>query len=314
MAIPENLGRLKRLELRDVWPNEATSFTPWLAREENLRLLGEAIGADLGLESQERPVGPFRADLLLRDLATEGWVLVENQIERTDHSHLGQLITYAAGLKAATIVWLAARFTDEHRAALDWLNEVTPSEISSFGLEVEVWRIGDSAPAPKFNVVSRPNEFSKRTVAETHAPSESNLRYIPYWQAFKETVEAGSKILRPMKPLPNYWTNLSIGRTGFQLRANASMRDGYITAELVIHDDPEGTTLEELVQRAGQLAPILATSQLDQKLGAKSSTFGERRTDVKPSDLAEWPAQHQWMLERLEALHRAFAGPIRERP
>ncbi|MCU0858458.1 MAG: hypothetical protein MUC65_08670 [Pontiellaceae bacterium] len=130
-----NLGRLKKVELRDVWKSEAQDFTPWLAREENLELLGDAIGLELELEAVEKDVGPFRADILCKETASDSWVLVENQVERTDHNHLGQIITYAAGLSAVTIVWVAKRFTDEHRAALDWLNEITGENISFFGLE-----------------------------------------------------------------------------------------------------------------------------------------------------------------------------------
>jgi hypothetical protein len=125
-----SLGRLEKVDMREVWTHEAADFTPWLAAEENLALLGEAIGIDLELEAQEQSVGPFHADILCKDIATDCWVLVENQLERTDHSHLGQLLTYAAGLDAVTIVWVASRFTDEHRAALDWLNKVTREGIN----------------------------------------------------------------------------------------------------------------------------------------------------------------------------------------
>ena len=112
------LGRLKKVDLREVWKTEAQHFTPWLANEENLALLGDTIGLDLECEAVEKNVGPFRADILCKDTANDSWVLIENQVERTDHTHLGQLLTYAAGLKTVTIVWIAQRFTDEHRAAL----------------------------------------------------------------------------------------------------------------------------------------------------------------------------------------------------
>lgn len=112
-----SLGRLEKVELRDVWKTEAQDFTPWLAKEDNLALLGNTIGLDLELEAVEKNVGAFRADILCKDTATNAWVLVENQVERTDHTHLGQLLTYAAGLNTVTIVWIAKRFTDEHRAA-----------------------------------------------------------------------------------------------------------------------------------------------------------------------------------------------------
>ncbi len=115
-----DLGRLERVELREIWLSEASDFTPWLARKENVDILGETLGIDLELEAQERSVGPFRADILCKDIRTDGWVLIENQLERTDHNHLGQLLTYASGLEAVTIVWIAACFTEEHRSTLDW--------------------------------------------------------------------------------------------------------------------------------------------------------------------------------------------------
>jgi hypothetical protein len=155
------LGRLSRVDVREVWAREAVGFTPWLAQEENLQILAETINMHLILEAREKHIGPFRADILARDVPTGHLVLIENQLERTDHGHLGQLITYAAGLKATAIVWVSTLFTDEHRAALDWLNEITNSNIAFFGLEMELWRIDDSAIAPKFNLVSRPNTFSR---------------------------------------------------------------------------------------------------------------------------------------------------------
>ena len=122
------LGRLESVEPRDVWSSESEDFTPWLAQAENLKLLGETIGLDLELEAQEKDVGPFRADILCKETSSDDWVLIENQLERTDHTHLGQLLTYAAGLKAVTVVWVARIFTEEHRAALDWLNGLWPGK------------------------------------------------------------------------------------------------------------------------------------------------------------------------------------------
>ena len=157
------LSRLKRVDLRAAWPDEAAHFTPWLAQQENLELLGETLGMPLELEATERSVGPFAADILCKDPVSERWVLIENQLEQTDHTHLGQIITYAAGLNAVTVIWIARKFVEEHRAALDWLNEITAEGTDFFGVEVELWRIGDSPQvAPKFNIVSKPNAWSKQ--------------------------------------------------------------------------------------------------------------------------------------------------------
>ncbi len=142
------LGKLEKVDLRDTWPNEATNFTPWLAKQENLKLLGDNIGMDLEWIETEAHVGPFRADILCKDTSNDAFVLIENQLEPTDHIHLGQLMTYAAGLDTVHIIWVAKTFNDEHRAALDWLNRITMEGFHFFGVEIELWKIGESLPAP----------------------------------------------------------------------------------------------------------------------------------------------------------------------
>ncbi len=169
-------------------------------------------------------MGPFRADILCKDTATDHWVLIENQLERTDHTHLGQLLTYAAGLQAVTIVWIAQRFTDEHRAALDWLNDVTDEGIAFFGLEVELWRIGDSPVAPKFNIVSSPNEWTKGPPLPPETTPAKQLQ-LEFWTAFRNYVEEHGASFRTTKPLPQNWMNISIGRSGIHLNAIASLWD-----------------------------------------------------------------------------------------
>ncbi len=173
--VDQDLGRLNKVDdLRKVWSNEVNDFTPWLALEENLYILSETLGIELELEAQEKGVGQFRADILCKD-TSGAWVLVENQLERTDHGHLGQLLTYASGLEAVTVVWIAAHFTDEHRSTLDWLNKITDESYRFFGLEVELWQIDDSPMAPKFNVVSTPNDWSRSFGRAARAVDESNL-------------------------------------------------------------------------------------------------------------------------------------------
>lgn len=127
------LGRLAKVELRSIWTSESRDFTPWLAQPENIAILGETTDLDLEVVGEEQSVGPYSADIVCTDTATGDTVLIENQLEKTDHTHLGQIITYASGLDASCVIWIAARFTEEHRSALDWLNEQTPQGISFFG-------------------------------------------------------------------------------------------------------------------------------------------------------------------------------------
>jgi len=149
MSDYKTLGRLQRIDLREVWSSESSGFTPWLAESENLNLLGDTVGIELEFEAREKDVGNFRADILCKDSLSGDCVLIENQLEKTDHTHLGQLLTYATGLEAKTIIWVAEKFTEEHRAVLDWLNEIADGRCNFFGLEIELWQIGDSPHAPR---------------------------------------------------------------------------------------------------------------------------------------------------------------------
>lgn len=182
------LGRLEYVGLRNVFKSESMDFTPWLSNQENLSLLGDTIGIEIEFDSKEKEVGPFRADILCRRVDDNSWVLIENQIERTDHSHLGQILTYASGLDAATIIWIAQKFTEEHRSALDWLNEITEEEFAFFGIEVELLKIGDSPVAPRFNIVSKPNNWSRavQKMARNRGLTESKKLQLKYWETFRE--------------------------------------------------------------------------------------------------------------------------------
>jgi len=158
-AEPMQFGQLKQINIRQIWAHEERDFTPWLAR--NLHFLSDALGMEMEIESEEVSVGPYRADILAKDVQANTWVLIENQLERTNHCHLGQIVTYAAGLKAATVIWIAENFTDEHIAALDWLNSISDDSVRFFALQIELWSVGN-VMAPKFNVLSRPNSWIKQ--------------------------------------------------------------------------------------------------------------------------------------------------------
>ena len=174
------LGRIQDVELRDVWPNEAQDFTPWLA--ENLDELGAALHLDIQLVESEGAVGSFAVDIIAE--ADNGLVVIENQLEQTDHSHLGQLLTYAAGRDARTLVWITPTFRDEHRAALDWLNRWTAEEIEVYGVEVRAVHIGASLRAPLFHPVAFPNSWSRQAGSRTvdaSMSSDERLRRIAFF-------------------------------------------------------------------------------------------------------------------------------------
>ena len=197
MTSPNNLSRLERVELRDIWKNEARDFTPWLANEENLNILGDALGLQLELIETEQTVGSYSADMVCDDVLNERKVLIENQLEKTDHSHLGQIFTYAAGIDAVTIVWIAKQFAEEHRAAVDWLNHISGDELQFFAIEIQLWRIGDSPVAPRFNIVAKPNDWVREVRKATGGNrelSEGQMLQLELWTNFKDYLERKSDI------------------------------------------------------------------------------------------------------------------------
>jgi hypothetical protein len=183
-----DLGRLEDVEIRLVWPHEARQFTPWLLAHSDH--LAETLGIDIELERAEHPVGGFSLDLVGRDLTNDAVLIVENQLGGTDHSHLGQILTYAAGTDASTVVWLSTGFREEHRQALDWLNQQTRENIRFFGIEIRVVRIGDSAPAPFFKLVAQPNDWQKqvRSVSRPAATGTKTAAYHAFWTKYLERI------------------------------------------------------------------------------------------------------------------------------
>ena len=220
------VGELESVSIREVWPDEARDFTPWLA--DNLDALGSALGMDLELDGSEVPVGPFSADLLLHDANTGNHVVVENMIGKTDHDHLGKIITYAAGLGASHAVLVAETFRQEHRSALQWLNSNSRDSVSFFGIALKVWRIGDSIPAPQLDVLVEPDEWVRSVHAATTGElSDTQIAYRDWWAeflpAFHERYPLWSRAKAPSK---NHWMNFPSGTPGFHYVVNFCRRDG----------------------------------------------------------------------------------------
>ena len=203
-------GKLEVLDLRTAWANEATNFTPWLA--DNIQVVGDILGLELELREREASVGAFSCDLHATDMASGRAVIIENQLEATDHSHLGQLLTYAAGLDASIVVWIAREIRDEHRAALDWLNRKTSSETTFFAVVPRVFRIDNSRPTYELQLIVSPNEWEKDGAHSTNTgPSPRGLQYKTFYQSLIDL--ARKEGFRGLKnALPQNWIRLTSER------------------------------------------------------------------------------------------------------
>lgn len=244
---PPVIGRLIRVDLREVWKHEAHDFTQWLVDPENLELLSEAVGIELDDPHAEVGVGPYRVDILARDVMTDRPVVIENQMESTDHKHLGQLLTYAAGHDAETAIWVAKRATDEHKSAIEWLNEHTTADVSFFLVEAQAWRIDDSVPAPVFEIIARPNNWAR---AQKQASSEAKNDFEPEIQAFYERLrERGTVTARNIKQWgtapARRWYNVNIGSPVAHVVLRVTKNAKRVSVELYIRNSKELFTLLE---------------------------------------------------------------------
>lgn len=311
------LGKIQKIDLRTVWASESADFTPWLAKDENIALLGDAIGMDLEVESQEKNVGPFRADILARDLATNHYVLIENQLESTNHNHLGQIMTYAAGLDAFSIVWIAKSFTEEHRAALDWLNSITDENINFFGIEIEVIQIGDSLPAPQFNVVAKPNDWSKSVRSSTNNGelTETRVQQQEYWSEFRDYVSKNGSPFRVQKPLPQHWTTIAIGKSNFYISLTVDSVNHTISIKFEMSGDAAKSNFDLLKnlyeeEAKNKISNNLKWLRLDNKKVSKvqlSQSF-----DFKDVDSRE--QQFAWFVENVQKFIKYFQPKIKALP
>lgn len=236
-----NLDTLKKVELRDVWPHEALDFTKWLSEESNLAMLSSAVGIELELIETESSVGSFNVDIYAQEVGTGRKVIIENQLEDTNHDHLGKVITYAAGKGAEIVVWVVAHARDEHRQAIEWLNQHTDSSFGFFLVEIELWSIGDSLPAPRFSVVEQPNEWTK-TIKLSEGLSETERVKLPYWTKYREIAQSTPeflKVFNPQKPSRDHWTTLRCDTSAYHIALLIDTQHGRTGIEFYVPDDKE---------------------------------------------------------------------------
>jgi hypothetical protein len=311
------LGRLTQVDIRDVWQHEASDFTPWLAHEDNIAVLGEALQlGELHVEATERDVGRFSADIVARDDTGE-LVLIENQLEQTDHRHLGQVLTYLAGLEGdATVVWVASRFLEEHRAAIDWLNENTNDRFDFFGVELAVVRIGTSEPAPVFNIAAKPNGWSRgvRSVARQvseGATTDRQKLLVAYWTAFASFLANAEPRFRAPKPNHDHWKSFGVGKAGFSINVIALAQQKRVGVELYISRPSAKADYAALLSQKDALEASFGEELRWEELpNRKGSRISVEPLQADPSSDADWPRQHAWAHSKLATFRRSFAMPI----
>ncbi|MBA2846611.1 hypothetical protein HNP88_000795 [Methanococcus maripaludis] len=301
------LGKLEKVDLRKIWNHEAYDFTTWLSMDENIRILSDELGIDINVLQTEASVGSFNVDILAEEADCDRKIIIENQLEKTDHDHLGKLITYASGHNAEIIIWIVKEAREEHKRAIDWLNEYIDEKINFFLIQVELWKIGDSSPAPKFQIISRPNDWAKTI---KHASDGGNLTNVQalqleFWEAFNEYIEKNGQNFKLRKPRPQQYYDISYGNPSSHLTITVDTRNKVINC--MIYIDNSMDLYLKFYQNKEKIEKELGFSpEWDEMAGRKASKIYVTQNNVDLEDRNSWADYFSWIVCKLEILRDVF--------
>ena len=235
------IGKLKEVDIRELWKHEQYDFSEWLSKKENIENLNEILGLTLVDISKETYVGSYRCDLFAKDETTGIKVIIENQLEMSNHDHLGKIITYASGLDAKVVVWIVKEAREEHRSAIEWLNNNTNSNVNFFLIEIHAYKIGNSDSAPMFQVIEQPNDFIKnnKSINSNDTMNKSQSQRVEFWNQFNNVLIERGKPFNVRKATTDHWYNVAIGTSDAHIAITLINKDSVIGVELYITDNKE---------------------------------------------------------------------------
>lgn len=300
------LGKLEKVNLRDIWANEEYDFSVWLSKEENLKELSNTVGIDIVLEERESAVGKYSVDIYGKEEGTDRKVVIENQLEDSNHDHLGKIITYASGKDAKTVIWIVKRARDEHRQAIEWLNAHTDEEIGFFLLEIELWKIGDSMPAPKFNIVSKPNDWGKTQKASNGLGKAQKLQG-EFWQAFAEygaSDEKYSKEFNKRKALPQHWYDLPMGSSEYHLSLTCYTQRKEIG--IAVYIDKNKSIFDLFYEYKNIIDENIKLKLKWERLDNKKASVIKATKKCDVTNREEWEEAFKWFCENALIMKKEF--------
>jgi len=307
----KNLSKLNKVELRDVWGHEAIDFTNWLAQKENLDALSEEIGVDIKLVKTEANVGKFSVDILAEEEASGRKIIIENQLEDTNHDHLGKIITYASGYDAEIIIWIVRGVRDEHQKAIDWLNEHTDENISFFLIKIELWQIEGSNPAPKFEIMVSPNEWAKaiKTSPGNGELTDTKLQQLEFWNKFKNYVRENDTRIRLQTPRPQHWYDVSMGSSDGHVALTINSRENLIGCETYISKNKD--LFNFLRERKDEIEKEIGES-IEWVDAAVASRIKIKKEVSNLFDQAEAEKYFAWLYEKTVLFQKVFGRYFKE--
>ena len=305
------LEKIKKVDLRKAWNKEAVDFTNWLAEKENLALLSDEIGIDIDLIQTEASVGKFNVDILAEEENTGRKIIIENQLEPTNHDHLGKVITYASGFDAGIIIWIVSDVRDEHKQAIDWLNDHTDEKINFFAIKMELWQIGDSPFAPKFQIISKPNDWAKavkQSAAQTTL-TKGKLLQLNFWDKFKEYAQSKAAKLRLRRTSPQHWYDISLGFSEAHISLTVNIRDDLLGCEIYIPDSKE--LFYGLKKHKDKIEKELDFEVNWMDLPEKKASRIKVSKEANVSESEDWEEHFEWLKDVAERFQKVFSKYIK---
>ena len=305
------LGRITKMNPRNIWAHEALDFTQWLVREENISVLCQELQINITNVRAEASAGRYYVDIVGDEIESNRKVVIENQLESTDHKHLGQLLTYASAFDASIIVWLVTDSAEEHRQAIDWFNHNMPESISFFLVQIEVYKIGDSDPAPKFNIICEPNNWSKTVKKSSKGDDVSDLKLLQkeFWEGLRSLgASLSSKVTFGRAPRAQHWYDVSIGTSRCHLALTINSQKKYVACEVYIRDDLAlyATFLENRTSIETAVGSELEWMELPTATASRIKLA----LSCDPKNKENWLDYHQWLVTTVEKFSSAFTPHV----
>jgi hypothetical protein len=303
------ISRLEKLPLRELWKHEAHGFTKWLA--ENLDFLCEATGIELSLVEREASAGPFSADILAEDSQGRP-VVIENQLEQTDHDHLGKLITYMSNLDAKVAIWITSSPRAEHERAVHWLNETLPADTAFYLLQIQAFRIGNSDPAPHITVVAGPSPESKQVGEEKKELAERHILRMEFWKSLLEYAKGKTHLFDRISPGYDNWIGAGAGKGGMSYNFIVGMEAARVELYIDRNEIEENKRLFDAMHaRKAEIEESFGAALVWERLDAKKAC--RIRFDIQDYGLLDkdhWPQLQEKLVDAMVRLHKALQPAI----
>jgi len=303
-----NLGKLKKVDLRKAWNHEAFDFTEWISKTENISLLSEEIGIEISVKETEAKTGRYIVDILAEEENKGHTIIIENQLETTDHDHLGKIITYASGYDAEIIIWIVKDVRDEHVQAIDWLNDHTDQKVNLFLIKIELWQIEDSPFAPKFQIISKPNDWAK-ALKESRRDADltdTKLMQLDFWTKFKQYCQQRKAKLKLRKVFPQHWFDISFGSSSAHISLTLNTQKDQIGCEIYIPDSKEA--YEIFSANKEQIEETIGENLEWMELPEKKASRIKLVSNSKLSDESLWPKYFEWLKKQAEEFSKHFSS------